>query len=449
MTISSVNIKLSELISPTDDITLESVENLISTLYTEQIRDYLAESLFAGKFPDNVSPKIVSTSIINGSGAQLGSQNTDVIFSVEQLLREENIPCFSLAVELETVNGSHVSESDRELIDAINEIGGFSVEVSVQINNDNINSLYGLSSEKIEESGSSDSLYQLISNGYLYVSDSSSIADAYLLTTLEEDISSKVVVSSQAITDQAADYFKAGTSLTHPFSFTSDTGLTIGGQNNILTEGTSAYVFAKDRSVNGDYYTLVGAAPVNSDGTYQLVLNDASKGILNSGSHDLVIRAVASDGTVFISNTFGYTHSEEGGLLLSGELSAPGATNEPDFEFLIQLDEKDLPLSDSGLIIDSDRLRWTFDPDYETFDSLNSGQDAFVNIAYTYNSIDGGRSSGSFQLSLLGTNDLATISGASTGSVLEDSPTQSSAKGTLNITDPDSGESYFQVLSLF
>ena len=66
-----------------------------------------------------------------------------------------------------------------------------------------------------------------------------------------------------------------------------------------------------------------------------------------------------------------------------------------------------------------------------------------VHDTLTVTSVDG-TASQLIDVTVTGTNDLASITGTATGSVKEDTAGQTSVNGSLTVSDPDSGENSFQ-----
>jgi len=84
---------------------------------------------------------------------------------------------------------------------------------------------------------------------------------------------------------------------------------------------------------------------------------------------------------------------------------------------------------------------YTFNPGND-FQSLAQNQTAQTSVWYTVSDGEGGTSQALLTITVTGKNDAATISGASSGSVYEDSP--AFASGKLTVSDPDANQSYVQ-----
>ncbi|MGE8705237.1 MAG: Ig-like domain-containing protein, partial [Achromobacter sp.] len=84
---------------------------------------------------------------------------------------------------------------------------------------------------------------------------------------------------------------------------------------------------------------------------------------------------------------------------------------------------------------------YTFNPGND-FQYLNANQTAQSSIWYTVSDGEGGTSQALLTVTVTGKNDVATIGGAGSGTVYEDSP--AFASGKLTVTDPDAGQSFVQ-----
>jgi choice-of-anchor C domain-containing protein len=90
----------------------------------------------------------------------------------------------------------------------------------------------------------------------------------------------------------------------------------------------------------------------------------------------------------------------------------------------------------------ADSVGWTFSVGDSALDHLKAGQTLIQNYNVTVSDGHGGTASQTVAITITGTNDGATISGASTGAVEEDGTL--AIGGTLAVSDADSGESQFQ-----
>lgn len=97
------------------------------------------------------------------------------------------------------------------------------------------------------------------------------------------------------------------------------------------------------------------------------------------------------------------------------------------------------PAGQGSAIVDGGLLR--FDPGTD-FDYLPAGQSAVVVLTYTVETPFGRTATGTVAVTVVGTNDAATIGGVSVGAVVEDGP--QTATGKLTVSDVDSGEASFQ-----
>ncbi|WP_291383974.1 Ig-like domain-containing protein, partial [Achromobacter sp. UBA5777] len=97
-------------------------------------------------------------------------------------------------------------------------------------------------------------------------------------------------------------------------------------------------------------------------------------------------------------------------------------------------------LNGGTFIINADGT-YTFNPGND-FQSLGAGQTAQTSIWYTVSDGEGGTSQALLTITVTGNNDAATIGGAGSGTVYEDSPVF--ASGKLTVTDPDAGQSFMQ-----
>lgn len=97
-------------------------------------------------------------------------------------------------------------------------------------------------------------------------------------------------------------------------------------------------------------------------------------------------------------------------------------------------------LAHGVLILSPSTGQWQFVADDKALDSLRSGETAEDRL--TLSSLDGGAQQ-DLVISFQGSDDTATFSGDTTGSVVEDAVLTNSASGRLVVTDPDHDQSAF------
>jgi len=96
-----------------------------------------------------------------------------------------------------------------------------------------------------------------------------------------------------------------------------------------------------------------------------------------------------------------------------------------------------------GMILAGNTLN--VDPSDSFFQSLPAGQSASYTINYDITDGDGGLISQTTVVTIVGTNDLPTLGGVTTGDVVEDNVAP--ATGTLTITDTDTGEAQIAAIA--
>ncbi|AWB50703.1 hypothetical protein HYN69_19190 (plasmid) [Gemmobacter aquarius] len=89
----------------------------------------------------------------------------------------------------------------------------------------------------------------------------------------------------------------------------------------------------------------------------------------------------------------------------------------------------------------SGRIDWAFDFDASDFAALAEGETRDQVYNLTLNDGKGGSATKAVTVTLVGTNDVATITVLSTGVTSEDDPSNSLASGTLQVVDADAGQS--------
>ncbi|WP_153161663.1 VCBS domain-containing protein [Zoogloea sp. 1C4] len=101
------------------------------------------------------------------------------------------------------------------------------------------------------------------------------------------------------------------------------------------------------------------------------------------------------------------------------------------------------PLTVTGASVDPTKGSVTVNPDGTLSFSPAANVNGPVTVTYTISDGHGGTTTGTATINVTPLPDNAVMS-AGTGTVKEDTPAQSSASGTLTITDPDAGEAAFQ-----
>ncbi|WP_094798968.1 VCBS domain-containing protein, partial [Bordetella genomosp. 5] len=99
-----------------------------------------------------------------------------------------------------------------------------------------------------------------------------------------------------------------------------------------------------------------------------------------------------------------------------------------------------LPGSNGGTFTVLPDGTYTFDPGTQ-FTHLAQGQSAISTVVYTVTDPSGKTSTATLQVTVIGVNDAATISGNTAATAQED--TALTAQGKLSVTDPDAGQSNF------
>ncbi|MFJ1298311.1 retention module-containing protein, partial [Pseudomonadota bacterium AL_CKDN230030165-1A_HGKHYDSX7] len=99
-----------------------------------------------------------------------------------------------------------------------------------------------------------------------------------------------------------------------------------------------------------------------------------------------------------------------------------------------------LPGSNGGTFTVLPDGTYTFNPGSE-FVFLAEGQSAVSTVVYTVTDPSGKTSTATLQVTVIGVNDAATISGNTAGTAQED--TSLTAQGKLSVTDPDAGQATF------
>jgi VCBS repeat-containing protein len=90
---------------------------------------------------------------------------------------------------------------------------------------------------------------------------------------------------------------------------------------------------------------------------------------------------------------------------------------------------------------------------YTVFDYLAEGEVVTLTYTFEIDDGDGGTTLQTFDVTITGTNDAATITGTATGTVTEDGASDGDpstvqvVSGTLTVSDPDAGEDVFQAVS--
>jgi VCBS repeat-containing protein len=80
------------------------------------------------------------------------------------------------------------------------------------------------------------------------------------------------------------------------------------------------------------------------------------------------------------------------------------------------------------------------DPSNAAFQSLALGQTRVITVSYDVTDETGASVPQTATITVTGTNDVATITGLSTGFTAEDNPSNAFASGTLQVADPDAGQ---------
>jgi VCBS repeat-containing protein len=80
------------------------------------------------------------------------------------------------------------------------------------------------------------------------------------------------------------------------------------------------------------------------------------------------------------------------------------------------------------------------DPSNAAFQSLALGQTRVITVSYDVTDEAGASVAQTATITVTGTNDVATITGLSTGFTAEDNPSNAFASGTLQVADPDAGQ---------
>ena len=414
-----IGISLREIIDSDGSVSIETISSRLNTGYKEDLEDILGDQLFGGSFPEGLSLEIGLVEPVYTSGVSLKPGTSNVSFDVKSLLSEDSLPSFKLVAKLayDAVEAP-VSVFDKEIAESINEIGGYEVDIHIDISSDSISSLSGLRLAKGQYSQDTETfLNSAFAEGYLYLDNADGLEDTYLITLLDESLSTRVLVDDEVVSSNNSIGFSAGSSTSNPFKITSDGKLVIAGQANNLEPGSYAYIFTKSDDVEIAISTLLGAALVQDDGSYELVLNDTQQSLLSSGSHLLRIRGTNDQDQEVISNEFGYTSTQEGGVQITGLLPRLDAAEDPELTYTATLSDQGQPPLVDGLTLDPVNFSWTFDPSTSTLDFIKEGESRVLEINYSYNNLSGSRSSNSLQISITGTNDSATITGDVSSSV--------------------------------
>ncbi|MGB8401516.1 VCBS domain-containing protein, partial [Bradyrhizobium sp.] len=221
---------------------------------------------------------------------------------------------------------------------------------------------------------------------------------------------------------------------------------------------TYAALDAKSHPVTSAVTGLYGSLTVNADGTYSYVADAAAINALHAGSYADIFTVQTTDvhgasGTAtFTVNVTGANDTatisgEAAGSVVEDTSTTAGGTltvhDVDSGEAVFQaVAAAALTGTYGNFTFDSATGAWTYALVHGQADSLKAGQ--VVHDTLTVTSADG-TASQLIDVTITGSNDTATITGQSTGSVVED--TSTSTGGTLTVHDVDSGEAVFQAVA--
>jgi VCBS repeat-containing protein len=234
-------------------------------------------------------------------------------------------------------------------------------------------------------------------------------------------------------------------------SVTEDGTLDASGTLTVADIDTGENVFAEidEDDLSTDYGTFTFNS---TTGAWKFTLDEVAAQSL--GANDVVTRSLtvsSIDGTAnqtivvtingtndaaTISGDTTGSVTEDGALIASGTLTVADIdTGESVFA---EVDENDLSTDYGKFEFNRTTGEWKFTLDNDAAQSL--GANDVVTRSLTVSSIDG-TASQKINVTITGTNDAATISGDTTGSVTEDGAL--TASGTLTVADADAGQAAF------
>ncbi|WP_445177090.1 beta strand repeat-containing protein, partial [Psychromonas algarum] len=269
-------------------------------------------------------------------------------------------------------------------------------------------------------------------------------------------------------------------SLTDTFAVTSADGtahtitVTIAGTNDApaFTTATLTQAGDEDTTVSGQLgstdtdtgdsvtYTATGTLPdgftLHADGSYTLDASvPAYQHIAVGDTQDITIPVTVTDGagetdaqtlTITLSGTndapvitdiSAKTVAE--GSTVTGTITSSDVDDHATATFSIAQPVDGFALNRDG--------SYTFDARHASYAHLAAGTSQDVSIAVTVTDEHGDVATQDLVIHITGTNDVPVIAGTDTGSVKEDVASQSTASGTLTITDVDAGENHFTAAS--
>ncbi|MEB3208660.1 MAG: VCBS domain-containing protein [Synechococcus sp.] len=287
------------------------------------------------------------------------------------------------------------------------------------------------------------------------------------LTSTDVDVSTE---TQRDTTEGSAVKFvlnaSAGSEISFSWEFTSDDYLpyedfafvAIGGQIFGLATVT-APAAGGDNAKSGVFTYTIQNADINSTGKTRLSIGiaDVKDTIVDSrilisdlsfNANEAVLHgAVTTYASSAANTTYAISTGNEGGQppLTQTDLETALGISQGTLDRALQFGTTaSYALADegsiAGLTIGSNGA-WFFDPSDEAYQSLAEGETQIVTVNYSVTDNQDASDAGSFTITVTGTNDAASISGTSTGSVTEDGVL--TASGSLSVSDADSGQSVF------
>ncbi|WP_133013539.1 beta strand repeat-containing protein, partial [Marinomonas flavescens] len=216
---------------------------------------------------------------------------------------------------------------------------------------------------------------------------------------------------------------------------------------------TATYTFYSNGEEVGTNTFTDGDNTTNSAGTLSITDTDgglvAFDTIVFTATYDAEADASGSDDNDYLLSSLTFDNlvttdtltAIEGGEIISGTVSATDVDNGSVLTYSL-VDSEGAPAeAPAGLTFDFDNGTWSFDPKDTEYDSLPVGETATVEAIIQVTDEHGAADTQAITITVTGTNDVAVITGADTGSVKEDTTAQ--ATGTLSVTDTDANEAVF------